>query len=89
MTARLPIIGEDVYIGTSLYIDHGEDDFEGGLCEIIGIQDGISAGEKAIYVRVKEDPFSWHNWSFLMESQDKWRERYGNQRGHPDPDYGG
>src|SRR5688572_19049791 len=35
---ELPEIGQDIYIRSAYYIDHGEDDFDGGLCKINRIE---------------------------------------------------
>lgn len=31
---NLPKVGDEIYIDTSLFVTHGEDDFIGGLCKI-------------------------------------------------------
>jgi hypothetical protein len=84
---RFPEIGEDVYIPTSMYIDHGEDDFAGGLCEVTRVE---LAG-KGFSLAVKER----RGWIYSFRSaRDFWSEQaslkkeYGQQRGRPDPDYG-
>lgn len=77
-----PRLGDDVYIPSSLYLTHGADDFRGGLCRIVEIHEH-DAGP---FVEVEEDPGAQHNWRYLMEHQDEWREQYGDQRGRPDPD---
>ncbi|MBM3200773.1 hypothetical protein FJZ53_07585 [Candidatus Woesearchaeota archaeon] len=83
----LPKIGKDVYIPTSLYLGHGRDDFQGGLCKIVSIEEGISAGKKTYFVEVAERPGHMYNWDYLQENQGKWKKEYGNKRGYPDPDY--
>jgi hypothetical protein len=80
-----PVVGQDVYIASSLHLTHGEDDFAGGLCRVVRIDEETSPG--LIYVEVEEDPGTLHNWAYLLEHQDQWRGRYGARRGHPDPDY--
>jgi hypothetical protein len=78
-----PVAGEDVYIDSMLFVTHGIDDFRGGLCEIVDVFDGMAG----LSVRVKECPDWEFSWLHLMESQDEWREEFGDQRGFPDPDY--
>ncbi len=82
---RPPEVGADVYVPSSLYLTHGEDDFAGGLCRIVRIDRELSP-HGAPYVEVEEDPGTLHSWSYLLEHQDEWRERYGDRRGRPDPD---
>lgn len=82
-----PKVGDEVYIPTSLYLSHGADDFEGGLCEVIEVKPGLSAGEDTTYIRVKERSFTQYNWKFLAEKQKEYKETYGDRRGHADPDY--
>lgn len=86
--ARLPVpvVGQDVYISTSLYLSHGMDDFHGGLCRISNISEGVSAGVKVPFIEVEENPGTRHNWKVVCEEQDKLRERFGDQRGYADPD---
>lgn len=77
-----PRVGDDVYIPTSLYLTHGEDDFQGGRCRIVQIYEE-STGP---FIEVEEDPGTHHNWAYLMEHQEEWREQYGDRRGYPHPD---
>jgi hypothetical protein len=82
---KYPRIGQDVYVGSILYLTHGRDDFAGGLCRIVEIfPDDPSDG---VFVEVEEDAGTRYSWKYLMENQDDWRERYGDRRGHPDPDW--
>ena len=60
-------VGDDIYVPTSLYLSHGEDDFHGGLCKIIGI--GEEHGWK--WVRVKERPTTKYGYDGLIEEQKK------------------
>ncbi|MCK9543452.1 MAG: hypothetical protein M0R03_15635 [Novosphingobium sp.] len=38
MQLQMPKVGDEIYVGSSYYIDHGEDDFDGGLCKIIKVE---------------------------------------------------
>ena len=79
----IPKVGDQVYVDTSLYVTHGEDDFIGGLCEVISVK----KDKKNIWITVKEEPDTQHNWSYLFELQDKLKIEFGNSRGHNRPDY--
>jgi hypothetical protein len=83
--------GDELYIGTSLYIDHGEDDVCGGIAVV----------EEIIYKPVPANPVnSWfadfvgidghrYNLSILLERQDELREEYGDRIAHNCPDVPG
>jgi hypothetical protein len=81
-----PRVGQEIYVRTSLYCDHGEDDFHGGLCEIAHVESGISGGEPAWFVGVKERPGTRYNYEFLVQEQDELKKRFGTQRGYEDPE---
>lgn len=51
-----PKVGDDVYVGGSMYLSHGMDDFQGGLCKITKVSVGISAGEPEWFIEIKERP---------------------------------
>ena len=80
------MIGQDVYVPSSLHLTHGVDDFAGGLCRVVRIDTDMSPVEIP-FVEVEEDPGTLHNWHYLMENQDEWRDRYGDRRGRHDPDF--
>ena len=87
---RLPVVGEDIYIPTSLHVYRGKDDFEGGLCKISKIIKSDFLPEdhyNYLMIIVEEEPQSEHNWNYLLEHQEEWKKRFGNERGHSDPDY--
>lgn len=67
-----------------MYLSHGMDDFEGGLCKITKVDVGISAGKPEWFIEIEERP--GYNYHILMESQEEWKAQYGTNRGHPDPD---
>lgn len=81
-----PRIGELIYLPTSLYIDHGEDDFRGGLCEVCRVERSISAFQDTWFVVVKERPGYSLNWEILAENQEKYASEYGTRRGFCDSD---
>lgn len=84
-----PKIGDTIYIGSSFYISHGEDDFKGGKCIINKIEfSKYFPKEHCNYcmIGIEENPGSMYNYSYLLTQQDKLKERFGNDKGHPDPD---
>jgi len=90
MKNRKPEIGEKIYVPTSLYIGHGEDDFSGGLATIDEIEYSDHLPEDHFnytMVGIKERNGTMYNWLYLFENQDKWAEEYKGQIAHPDPDY--
>jgi len=86
-----PKVGDDVYVRTSLYIGHGLDDFQGGLCEIISLK----IEDRGISYSVKERPgttYFAYSVDEFWEEQAEMKKTYGKSRGYPDPDtvdYGG
>ena len=83
----LPKVGDDIYLPTVGYLSHGVDDFRGGLCKVIKVKEGTSAGEKTHYVTVAERPSTSYNWEFLAVKQDELKAEFRENRGHADPDY--
>jgi hypothetical protein len=84
-----PPVGEDIYVPSQLYMSHGRDDFEGGLCRVAQVKgdlDGEYQSSGRAWIEVEERPGHWFNWDVLGPEQDKLRRQYGSQRGHPDPD---
>jgi len=81
---RIPKVGEDVYIRGALFIDHGEDDREGGLAKVASVKQ-----EKyAVMITVEEIPGWSFSWDALEEEQDELKKKYGAVRAYPYPDYG-
>ena len=73
---------------TRLHLWHGRDDFEGGLVRVTSVTPRtLFDGTVEYEVEVEEDPGTFHNWTWLAPQQDKLREEYGDNRGHPDPDH--
>lgn len=83
---------DDIYVDTSLYIGHGQDDFRGGKCQIIEIiedQDLPDTNVNKVMFRVLENPNVQYNATNLIRNQMRLAEEFGEKRGYPDPDYGG
>lgn len=85
-----PKIGQTIYVGTSWYIDHGEDDFDGGLCVITRVFEECwdEGKKKQTMVEVAERPGWVYNYNHLLGSQAKWKKQFGDQKGQKSPDYG-
>lgn len=90
----LPSLGKDFYLGTELYMSHGIDDFDGGLCRIINIINEEIKHPKnerppinMLYVEFEERPGFKYNWNYIIKNQEEWRKAYGKRRGRPIPDY--
>ena len=81
-----PSVGDQICIPTALYIEHGRDDFSGGLCSVSAVKRGISGGAPTDFVEVCERPGVLYNWPHLARRQEELRTLYGNRRGRPDPD---
>ena len=89
---KKPEKGMKVYIPTSMYISHGQDDVAGGIATVEKIEfSTFLEPEHYNYcmVVVKEVPGRGFNWNYLMENQIEWKKRYKKRIAHPDPDYGG
>ena len=83
-----PKIGDDIYVDSELYLSHGRDDFRGGLAKVVEVKPDISGGKRCTFVRVAEEPDTWHNWTTYLEPmQEKLRKEFGTSRARPDPDW--
>lgn len=88
LNVNLPEKGNKIYVGTSLYLSHGADDFEGGIATITKVEVDKHCVNKynRIMVGIKERPGHLYNYIYLMENQAKWKKEFGKQKAHPDPD---
>lgn len=85
-----PKIGDKIYVPTSFYLSHGEDDFVGGLATIKNIEKSKSLPKdhfNYLFVTIEERKGSSYNYKCLMEDQDKLKKEFGDQKAYPDPDY--
>jgi hypothetical protein len=84
-----PKVGDLIYIPTSLFLDHGEDDIAGGLATIKKIERNKRNKStnliNTIFVEFKEITGSY-NWHVLLEEQKEHQKQYGKKVAHPDPD---
>ena len=87
---RIPQKGEKIYIPSSLYVYHGEDDIAGGIATISNVDLKEYFGkdhDNYCFISVKEIPGVSYNWRYLEKQQEKLKKAYGKQKAHPDPDY--
>jgi hypothetical protein len=84
----MPEIGDYIYVETSMYIDHGEDDVVGGLAQVTEVVPSMSGGNpNCLFVSFAQYPGS-RNWSqWLVNKQAELKKRFGNEFAYPDPDY--
>lgn len=81
--------GDKVYIGSSYYIDHGEDDICGGWAIVEAITTNKSLPEGSMnrtFVKLEELDRSY-NIKYLEENQEKWAKEYGDKKAYACPDY--
>jgi len=83
-----PNVGDRIYIEGTIYLTHGADDFQGGLCTVKAVQSHIEKGEEVVSsVEVEEDPGTWYRWTgYLEPRQEEWKKIYGERKGGPKPD---
>lgn len=79
-------VGDRIWVGTSLYMSHGEDDFIGGRATVASVKDGMNGGVMEPFVTVAERPGTSYNWRYLAERQDELAERHGDEPAHAAPD---
>lgn len=79
-------IGDDIYIQGAMYMSHGRDDFQGGLCKIKTIEYGCSGGKLVPFITIAERPGWKGNYCILLEKQQSLANLFGMNRGHCDPD---
>lgn len=86
----LPKKGDKIYVGSSYYLSHGVDDFEGGLATIesVDIDEKLDdSNPNKVFVSIKERPDTSYNWKYLQEQQTELAKTYAGKIAHPDPDY--
>jgi hypothetical protein len=83
----VPRVGDLIYVDTSLYLDHGEDDVEGGLAQITKVSNRMSGGDdKCVFVEVAQTHAN-RNWTqFLYPEQKELMKQFGTRVSYPDPD---
>jgi hypothetical protein len=81
-----PKVGERIYVPTSMYIDHGEDDVLGGLATVTTVR--LDPGHGKTFISVAEHPEHAYNWEYLGPRQAALREEFSDRLAREDPDYG-
>lgn len=84
---REPRPGEEVCVPSALHLEHGEDDFAGGMCriaEVRRLEGALPINE--LFVTFVEQPGWEHNWFDLMREEPANLAEYGDRRGRPAPD---
>jgi hypothetical protein len=85
-----PKIGDNIYVGSSLYLSHGRDDFSGGLATIKSIRKSDHLPEdhfNYLFIEIEERPGWGYNYRSLMGEQEKLKKEYAGKIAHVDPDY--
>ena len=81
----VPKVGDQIYVDTMLFLHHGEDDFRGGLAEVMVVDE---VNETKHWIRIKERPGFKYAWEgFLELEQENLKAEFGQSRAHPEPDY--
>ena len=76
--------GDELYVGDSWSIDHGEDDMDGGIAVVKRVyKQGITTFVEFVGLG--------HvlNLDFVLEHQDEWEKEFGNRLAHDCPDVPG
>ena len=83
---KIPVVGDKIYVSSSIYVYRGADDFSGGIATVSKVE--LNPGNKTNYcfVSIKERPGSTYNWAHLEKEQKKLKKLYGDEIAHPDPD---
>lgn len=79
----IPKAGDFIYLGSELYLSHGEDDIIGGLAEIMRVEQ--TGGDIGIVFKLW--PASRYSWDFLSRDQEKLKKIFGNSLAHARPDH--
>jgi hypothetical protein len=83
-----PKVGDKIYIECTIYLTHGADDFQGGICTVKAAQSQVSGNDQDVSsVEVEEDPGTWYTWTgYLEPRQEEWKTLYGERKGGPKSD---
>lgn len=84
-----PFVKQQIYVPTSLYLSHGEDDFIGGIAIISKIQKNEKFGKdhpNYFMIEIEENPGTLYSWGWLLKEQQTLKRRFGNRRAHAQPD---
>lgn len=82
---RFPEYREIVYVPTMGYIGHGEDDIRGGKAIVESVIERETPNEyNKIFVKLFHMSGTY-NWTYLLENQEEWAEKYGDVWARKDP----
>ena len=81
----IPELGDEVYVPSELYVYRGHDDTMGGKAHVCAVEEGVSAGKPAPFIRLTGVKGRF-NWQMLETEQEALRIRFGDALAHPDPD---
>lgn len=79
----IPKIDDEIYIDTSIYVTHGEDDFIGGICTITYVEE---TRPQHYWIEIAEDRGRF-SWKYDKEEQEQLKAKFGASRGHRRPDF--
>lgn len=83
-----PKVGDKIYLASTIYLTHGADDFQGGVCTVKAVDSHFEKGNEVLSVEVEEDAGTWYRWTgYLEPRQEEWKKEYGERKGGPKPDY--
>jgi hypothetical protein len=83
--------GDILYVWSSLYIGHGEDDVAGGKAivkRVVKNKDLPADHSNTYMVEFHNLPGRSYNLRALLKDQEELQKRYGDAIAHADPDYG-
>lgn len=81
----IPAVGDDVYIGSRMYISRGSDDIVGGLARIKTVKPCRNGGRDDYQLSFEEVHTGLY-WNHLATQQEKLQAEFGNRRAYRDPD---
>ncbi len=83
----VPLVGQEIYIPSALYISHGRDDIMGGRVVVTKVIQE-KHGDRIVHsIQVTGFPNITYYWeNGLAQQQEDLREQFGDQLAHPDPD---
>lgn len=83
-----PNVGDKIYVGSSISISNGSNDFCGGLSIISKVYKSMSAGKMVWFIETEEGDGRGWNYAMLIEddTQKELKKRFGESKAHPDPD---
>ena len=79
--------GDELYVGSSWSLDHGETDMCGGIAVVKRLQNWGNG--KTIFVEFENLENHAPNLEYVLEHQEEWKKEYGNRIAHDCPDVPG